>query len=211
MMRHLRKRRFSAGFVPNIDRPLQVALFFCAWLPALYFLSGTAIGAMDLSDEPMLAKIKAAPANIMIVLDDSGSMTFEILIQGQYDGRFPNPRFEQPDADGFCYIFDYLGDNAYAYDSSKDRWADRNNRRYMLEDSRIYWKSQYSGVNVMYYNPALTYSPWPNYPGQTFANADTETPAPDPIKTGARSGWWSSMVTKTASCTMRSRKSTAAA
>ena len=143
---------------------------------------------MDLSDEPMLAQIKPAPANIMIVLDDSGSMTFEILIQGQYDGRHPNPRWgDDADRYGFCFIFDDLGDNpSYPYDASKDRWDDskKNNRRYMLDEFRPWWKSQYAGVNVMYYNPAFTYSPWPSYSGQTFPNADTETPAPDPIKTG---------------------------
>ena len=184
MMRYSRKRRFSPGNMPDIFRILPFAVFFCVLLPALGLLPGRAVGAMDLSDEPMLAQIKPAPANIMIVLDDSGSMTFEILIQGQYDGRFPNPMFDPPDAEGFCYIFDYLGDNAYAYDPGEDRWDDRDNRRYMLEDSRNYWKSQFSGVNVMYYNPAFTYNPWPDYPGQTFSNADTETPAPDPIKTG---------------------------
>ncbi len=184
MMGHVRKKLLFSGTFPDKFRIFSVIFFFCTLLPALCLLPGTAAGEMDLADEPMLAKTKPAPANIMIVLDDSGSMTFEILIQGQYDGRHPNSRFSPADRWGFCYIFDYLGDNGYEYDDSKDRWADIDNRRYMLEEYRTYWKSQYSGVNVMYYNPAFTYSPWPNYPGQTFSNADTETPAPDPIKTG---------------------------
>ena len=183
-MRHFRKRRFSNGNMQDLFRSLPVAWFLCALLPVLCFSTGTAAGAMDLSDEPMLAQIKPAPANIMIVLDDSGSMTFEILIQGQYDGRHPNTRFSPADRWGFCYIFDYLGDNAYAYDDGEDRWDDTDNRRYMLEEFRPWWKSQYAGVNVMYYNPAFTYSPWPSYSGQIFPNADTDTPAPDPVKTG---------------------------
>ena len=67
MMGHFRKKRFFPGNVPDIFRPLRVALCFGVLLPALVFLSGTATGAMDLSDEPMLAQIKPAPANIMIV------------------------------------------------------------------------------------------------------------------------------------------------
>ncbi len=183
MMRHLRKGLCYPGNLPDIFRPLPVALVLCALLSAQWFLPATAAGAMDLSDEPMLAQIKPAPANIMIVLDDSGSMTFEILIPGQYDGRYPNPRYSPPDVNGFSYIFDYLGDNAYEWDGSEDRWSS-SNRRYMLEEYRPWWKSQYAGVNVMYYNPAFTYNPWPSYPGQTLPNADTETPTPDPIKTG---------------------------
>jgi len=182
-MRHFKKGLFYPGKLPDIFRPLPVALLFCTWLAAQWFLPATAAGAMDLSDEPMLAQIKPAPANIMIVLDDSGSMTFEILIPGQYDGRYPNPRYSPPDVNGFCYIFDYLGDNAYEWDGSEDRWS-TSNRRYMREDYRPWWKSQYAGVNVMYYNPAFTYNPWPSYLGKTLPNADTETPAPDPIKTG---------------------------
>ena len=183
-MGHFRKQLLFSGKFSDKFRIFSVTFFFCALLSALWLLPGPAVGAMDLADVPMMAQTNPAPANIMIVLDDSGSMTFEILIQGQYDGRHPNSRFSPADRWGFCYIFDYLGDNGYEYDDSQDRWADIDNRRYMLEEYRTYWKSQYSGVNVMYYNPAFTYSPWPNYPGRTFSNADTETPAPDPIKTG---------------------------
>ena len=124
---------------------------------------------MDLADEPMMAQIKAAPANIMIVLDDSGSMTFEVLVPGYYDGKFPNP--DEDDEDGYSYIYDYLGDNAYT-----------DSLRYMESEGRKYWKSQFFVENVMYYNPGTIYEPWPDYPGQTFPPADMETPKPHPMK-----------------------------
>jgi type IV pilus assembly protein PilY1 len=139
---------------------------------------------MDLADEPMMAQIKAAPANIMIVLDDSGSMTFEILIAGQNDGRYPSPLDTTTDKiEGFCYIFDYLGDNAYKWDGSKPRNSS-NNIRYMREEYRPYWKSQYSGVNVMYYNPKTIYEPWPDSSSQEFSDADLNNPLPHPFKAG---------------------------
>jgi type IV pilus assembly protein PilY1 len=171
MMRHFRKQLISSDNGSDIFRTFPVILFFCAILPALCLSPGTAAGAMDLADEPMMAQIKAAPANIMIVLDDSGSMTYEVLTAGYYDGRFPNPN--QGTEDGYCYIYDYLGDNAYT-----------DSLRYMGSEGRKYWKSQFYGVNAMYYNPGSTYEPWPDYPGQTFSPADMETPKPHPLKTG---------------------------
>jgi len=184
LMRHFRKQLFSSGKVSELFRSFPVILFFCALLPALCLSPGTAAGAMDLSDEPMMAQIKAAPANIMIVLDDSGSMTFEILIAGQVDGRYPSPLDTTSDKrEGFCYIFDYLGDNAYAWDDADAR-DENDNLRYMLAEYRTFWKSQFYGENVMYYDPGSTYEPWPDYPGQTFSNANMEFPKPHPLKTG---------------------------
>ncbi len=66
--------------------------------------------SMDLADEPLMAKIKPAPANIMFLLDDSGSMTFEVLVAGSSDGNYPNPTLGT--LTDYSYIFDYLGDNA---------------------------------------------------------------------------------------------------
>ena len=42
----------------------------------------------------------------------------------------------------------------------------------------MYWKSQWSGYNAMYYDPSTTYTPWP-----TFTNADPNTPKSHPKKT----------------------------
>jgi type IV pilus assembly protein PilY1 len=182
-MGHLRKHPLSNSKLGDKFRIFPITLVLCTILAVVCLSSGPTNAAMDLADEPMMAQIKAAPANIMIVLDDSGSMTFEILVEGQKDGRYPSPIDPTSDkSKGFCYIFDYMGDNAYKWKDSDDR-DEKNNLRYMLEEYRTYWKSQYYGVNVMYYNPGSTYSPWPDYPGKTFSDAHINTPAPDPVKT----------------------------
>jgi type IV pilus assembly protein PilY1 len=136
---------------------------------------------LDLADTPMLALVDSPPANIMVVLDDSGSMTYEILITGQTNGEYPSPN-DTTGATGFCYIFDYMGDRAYRWDDNDDRW-EGNNYRYMREQYRTYWRSQYFGDNFMYYNPAVEYQPWPNG-ASTFPAADMENPKPHPTKSG---------------------------
>lgn len=172
MMGHLKKQLVSYSKLSDKFRNLPITLVLGTLLAAVWFSSGPVNAAMDIADEPMMAQIKAAPANIMIVLDDSGSMTFEILVKGEYDGQYPDPN-DGSGEEGYCYIFPDLGDNNY-----DDSW------RYMSSESRKYWKSQYPGLNVMYYNPATTYEPWPDSPNQVFSDADINNPLPHPLKTG---------------------------
>ena len=46
---------------------------------------------IDIADAPMLTRLQPPPADIMIVLDDSGSMSFEVLVSDEYDGSYPDP------------------------------------------------------------------------------------------------------------------------
>jgi type IV pilus assembly protein PilY1 len=131
----------------------------------------TAATAIDISDIPVFTRIVPPPANIMLVLDDSGSMNFDILVREGYDGSFPNPA-NSPGQRGFCYLFDDLGDNVYG-SSSLPSW-------YAGSEGRKYWKSQWHAVNVMYYNPRVTYRPWPSYGSTTFRNADKDKPKSHP-------------------------------
>jgi len=148
-------------------------LFILAFLVCALAQGNRPAHAADpLADTPLLALIKSAPANIMVVLDDSGSMTFEILVKGEYDGQYPNPD-DTAGTEGYCYIFPDLGDNNYS-----DAW------RYMPSDRRKYWKSQHFRDNVMYYNPGVDYKPWISYTGQTYGNANSDEPLPHPTKSG---------------------------
>jgi type IV pilus assembly protein PilY1 len=128
--------------------------------------------ANDLSDTPMFTRVLPPPANIMFLLDDSGSMNFEVLVTGQFDGSFPNPdrNAQTYDAHGFCYIFDNVGDNVYGISD----W-------YAGQEGRKLWRTQFYQTNAMYYNPNVTYLPWPNYTGKTFADADKDTPRSHPV------------------------------
>ncbi|MGD8522187.1 MAG: PQQ-binding-like beta-propeller repeat protein, partial [Desulfobacterales bacterium] len=136
----------------------------------LYLLAAASAGAeVDLADGPLFTRIQPPPADIMFVLDDSGSMAYEVLIRGTYDGRYPNPDQEEPEQDGYCFIFDEMGDNVYT-----------DELRYMREEGRKYWQSQWYGANVMYYNPNLTYTPWPSTAEHNFLDANKDQPRAHP-------------------------------
>ena len=118
--------------------------------------------AADISNDPMETKIQAAPANIMFLLDNSGSMDWEFMTP-ENDGIFHS--------EFFIYA---LSDNAYS------------NTDYALSGAKkIEWKSQWAGYNTIFYNPHSTYHPWPRWEmmagtedasGVTIANGGTPPP-----------------------------------
>jgi type IV pilus assembly protein PilY1 len=125
--------------------------------------------AIELSDVPLFSRVMAPPANIMVLFDDSGSMTFEILVKGVSEGRYP------VEGGSACFVFDDIGDNLYPQ-STMGSW-------YLGQEGRRYWQSQYYGVNALYYNPATAYEPWPSSsnPGQTMPPADPNYPRTHPV------------------------------
>ena len=160
--KHIRFRR---------HRRRTAIIGFCGLLATLLMLSARpAISDIELADAPLLTKVHPPPTNLMILQDDSGSMTYEILVKGNYEGQFPNP--DSTETEGYCYVFDDMGDG-YNYDDEY---------RYLGEKGRKYWRSQWHAVNALYYNPNSVYEPWPSYTGKSFLPADTEKPLIHPLQ-----------------------------
>ncbi|MCH5373571.1 MAG: hypothetical protein JJ992_06310, partial [Planctomycetes bacterium] len=137
--------------------------------PAGDRLCSSEVSCVDIADLPLDTQFRSAPAMLMFVLDDSGSMDWEFSIQGQTDGLFD---------DYVEYLFDNPGDNGYG--------------NILTDDQRRQWKSQWSSYNKMYFNPTVTYAPWPRwnelsgtqgYP-LASANADPDTPRSNPRYSG---------------------------
>jgi type IV pilus assembly protein PilY1 len=164
------KYYLSAAAFPNKQGIPLMILFLNAFLATVFLIGIPDSAGMDLADEPLSAKSRPAPPNIMFLLDDSTSMTFEVLIKGKYDGRYPRIENETGE-DGFFYIFDYLNDDAIT-----------DAARYMGTEGRKFWQSQYYDTNVIYYNPETRYEPWPGYAGRQFEPSDKENPKPHPVK-----------------------------
>ncbi len=104
-----------------------------------------------ISDIPLDARVRPKPASLMFVLDDSGSMDWETIVPGSSSGTF----------DWRYYVYSYPNVAvARAYgDNSLQSHGEGN-----------LWRSQWSGVNKMFYNPAVTYTPWPTFTGTPSSN-----------------------------------------
>ncbi len=104
-----------------------------------------------ISDIPLDARVRPKPASLMFVIDDSGSMDWETIVPGSDNGTF----------DGYYYVYSYPNVQvARAYRDNSLQHYHKQNR----------WQSQWSGVNKMFYNPSVTYTPWPTFTGTPTSN-----------------------------------------
>ena len=116
-----------------------------------------------ISDVPLDARLRPKPASLMFVLDDSGSMDWEFIVPG--DGLF----------NGRYYVYSYPSvDEARVY----------SNNSLQANGEQDQWRSQWAGVNKMFYNPDVEYVPWPTFTGTPSSNL----PAPDSSIAGQADG-----------------------
>lgn len=104
---------------------------------------------------------QASKPNIMYILDDSGSMQFELMPGDIISG---NTRYIFPRADGI-----YGGSDYSNYVPSVDDGDPYNAR------------SRSPQVNTIYYNPSVTYQPWIKADGSTYPDANPSCAAHNPL------------------------------
>jgi type IV pilus assembly protein PilY1 len=157
---------------------------FLVWLASVYMLSMLNVAQaaeLALADAPLFLGSQVSP-NIFFMLDDSGSMDWEIITpKYQYylnywrageevapvmDGNFSGYANvgDCTGRDSYYYIFDRSlnTDNVYT-----DRCELEGSPEVAVRD----WRIRNSSLNVMYYNPATTYSPWPGFSDADFTFA----------------------------------------
>ncbi len=128
------------------------------------------------AETPLETQVKAAPPLIMFLIDDSGSMDFEMITTGgSSDGGF------ETGSGSRHYLYPRYFDGKYNDNQYSDTY------RYLTESERRLWKSQWSDVNKLYYDPSMTYTPWsrwnilPNTDGSPALNADPDDPRMNPV------------------------------
>lgn len=130
-----------------IDLFMRESMIILAVL-AIFMMSPFYAHAVEISNVPLDAQLNSAPANFMILVDDSGSMDWEIMTK-ETDGLFEINNVQ------YTYIFDDTANyNLYKTGGYSGK---------LTGDNRLYWKSQWSGYNFLYYNPSVTYKKWYNY------------------------------------------------
>ncbi len=159
--------------------------FFLSWLGSVYLLAlatTSQAAEMALADAPLFLGTQIDP-NIFFMLDDSGSMDWEVLTS-DYEyysdywsssstvGTITTGYFRTYSSAGTC-----TGTRNYAYIWSTSTNTDNvyNSCSYAeLEEQpqaeQRDWRIRSSDVNIMYYNPSVTYSPWDGFSDATFTN-----------------------------------------
>jgi type IV pilus assembly protein PilY1 len=150
----------------------------------LSFISGNASSALadlELSTYPLFLGGSSVEPNVMMILDDSGSMQFEIMPE-EYTFRFSGISGSSTE-DTVFYLFPYnegiYPDESghYDIDSAYNNDGDGHDRRgrVLLFDFDL--DNHYNKLvrsfyyNKIYYNPSVRYTPWVDSEGVQFANA----------------------------------------
>jgi type IV pilus assembly protein PilY1 len=150
----------------------------------------TTAGAMplSLSDTPLFLGFRVEP-NIMFVVDDSGSMDWEVLTRdAANDGRFTGTQPDGSSPTGSGSVKHRDGDNngtancgfgtngqtfygyLYGVEFSTNTYGDDGNDCNTADEEE--WRFRNSTFNRMYFDPGRTYTPWAGVDsdGNPFAN-----------------------------------------
>jgi type IV pilus assembly protein PilY1 len=121
--------------------------------------------SVELADVPLELKSRAAPGLITLVLDNTRNMYYTIMTS-EGNGKYK------------------VGSQTYEILFPEHTFAGATVLPYPY---RSHWKTQWSGFNTMYYNPNVTYIPWPRWnnlgvPGSPASEqADPDNPRTHPF------------------------------
>ncbi len=124
--------------------------------------------AVDIANVPLFLTASVDP-NLMFILDDSGSMQFELMPDGLI---YQDARYVFPRASGI-----YGG-------------SDYGNRVPTVDDNESYnARARSPQVNTLYYNPSVTYTPWSRYDGSLYPPAVPSCALHNPERTGTTAAY----------------------
>ena len=152
---------------PAQTKPLRTALqgVLMASLSATSTI--TLAAPWSLVNQPLYLTSKV-PANVLLLVDDSGSMDWEIMSKDLlHDGLFTGTQPDGSNPPGSGKIVGSCGAYSYGVDAVSSNIGSCD----LAED--LEWRFRNSNYNPFYFDPLKTYSPWPGF------NSDGVTPLGD--------------------------------
>ena len=132
-------------------------------------------GDLSLVDAPLFLT-NSVEANIFLLMDDSGSMEWDVLVDGTSSGLGADDSGNYTEA--MYYVLptanngldqDYLGFSGHPYTAIDETEI----------SGRGYWRLKSSSYNRLYYDPTRTYTPWAG----GFSDASPTAAPVDPVNT----------------------------
>ncbi len=154
---------------------------------------GTVTVTYNLSQTP-LEQLATVPANVLIVMDDSGSMDWQLIIPSTNDGGLvlDNSTIATKSLrqENYVYLYD-LKSNTYPSTSQYGRVVPTEEALALDADTvgngYGVWRTRNYQYNALYYNPEITYAPWigQDVLNQPFEDANPTAVRLDPVDPGA--------------------------
>jgi type IV pilus assembly protein PilY1 len=167
-----------------------------AFLCLLIGLSASAYAEVTLAENPLFLTTQVKP-NIVLTMDDSGSMDGEVLFptndgaawwntsNNTFTGGGGNDAvlsFNEPGAaNGTWKKFVYLFPNGQngSYDGRR-RYGDSTNDHYAIPPIAQFAWARSSDFNKAYFDPTVSYLPWPATPSRSYSNSTPSAAKYDP-------------------------------
>ena len=149
---------------------VKVNVVFIAGL----FGAASAQAAIDISQVPLQTG-SAIPPNVMFLIDDSGSMHWEVT-PDRLRGSSNRPSLMYPLTDGI-YGGSDSPDKVPSFRFSSSETSNDNERI-----TAAYYRTP--SINTSYYDPAVTYQPWVKADGSLYPNAVPSAAYHHPYRTG---------------------------
>jgi type IV pilus assembly protein PilY1 len=153
---------------------------------------GTVTATYNLSQTP-LEQLATVPANVLVVMDDSGSMDWQLIIPSTNDGGFllDNSAIATKglQQENYVYLYD-LKTNTYPATSQYGRVVPTEEALALdavtVGNEYGVWRARNHQYNALYYNPQISYMPWTGQDvlNQPFVNANPTAVRLDPIDPG---------------------------
>lgn len=151
----------------------------CLQMVSALFAVGIAqsVASFDLAQSPLFLS-NDAPPNVMFIIDDSGSMHFEITPESYRRNT--------------AYVFPRAND---VYGS--DDYNQTDNGGYQVptvdDDNAYNALTRSPQFNKSFYDPSVTYTPWVKYDGTLYPEANPSCAWHNPEKTGSCPNGWESV------------------
>ena len=143
---------------------------------ALALASQPSHGVVDLPTAP-LQSAAAIPSNILFLLDDSGSMQFEMMPEDLV--VFSDAKYLYPvGRPVIVYLFPPPNNqyNGLNYSAAIPAFDDQSYHNFFRRSS---------ANNNIFYDPTITYTPWVRHDGSSYGNASATAAYYNPANTGA--------------------------
>ncbi|MFK7958394.1 MAG: pilus assembly protein [Lysobacterales bacterium] len=154
-------------------------------LAASCFTSGQAWAQLDIANQPLVV-FQNVKSNVIVVLDDSGSMSFETITPTN-DGSL---YWQGDNTDSFVdntgtLFFGTAGDKySYVFPFTEGP----NGGHYVFPPFPQFAFMRSAAYNNGYYDPTQTYEPWPDFGAQVFNDIDPTVAPSDPSGSTGNSG-----------------------
>lgn len=160
---------------------LQIRFFF-TWVMSVYLLAGANTSQaqeLGLASQPLFLGTQIDP-NIFFMLDDSGSMDWEILTSDyvyfrDYWGVSNTGNLVGSRNDGLFLVNADSGDCSssfrslyYVFDSDDSKYGGCRELEDNVQFGDVDWRVRSADMNITYYNPSATYRPWQGFPNASF-------------------------------------------